>query len=332
MRSFFDFFCAALELHCARMRAVYAPAGLALLFLVLLGWYLLYLPADRFPVGEVITIEEDTPLAGVAALLEEKGFIESDIAFTAFMRVTGRENAVQAGPYVFKKPYGLAVIADRLASGDSGVPLVRLRVEEGATAREIGALLKDKIENFDHVTFDLKARALEGYLFPDTYLILPQETPDEILTRFYETFLKRIETVEEEIIAFDHPLRDVLTMASLLEREARTLEEKRQIAGILWSRIALGMPLQVDAVFGYIQDRQTYNPSFADLKIESPYNTYLNKGLPPGPIANPGLESILAAVTPYETEYLYYLTGQDGVMRYARTFEEHKENRARYLD
>ncbi|MBP9816793.1 MAG: endolytic transglycosylase MltG, partial [Candidatus Pacebacteria bacterium] len=104
------------------------------------------------------------------------------------------------------------------------------------------------------------------------------------------------------------------------------------VSGILWNRIELGMPLQVDAVFGYIQDTQTYSPSFDDLEIESPYNTYRNKGLPPGPIANPGVNSILAAVTPTKTEYLYYLTGRDGKMYYAETFEAHKANRARYLD
>lgn len=332
MGSLVEYLCAAFELHCARMRTAYTSLGAAAVVLGLIVWFFLFLPPSGFPSGKVITIEEDIPLSVAAMQLEEQRVIASAVAFTAFMRLTGRDDDMQAGPYIFKDPIGLISVAHRLANGISGAPVVRIRIEEGKTAREIGELLIEKIPDFDHATFDPKARALEGYLFPDTYLILPDETPDEILERFYGTFERKTAEIEEEILAFDRPLRDVLTMASLLEREARTLSEKRQIAGILWNRIEIGMPLQVDAVFGYIKDTQTYSPSFSDLEIDSPYNTYLYKGLPPGPIANPGLDSILAAVTPVETKNLYYLTGRDGVMRYARTFEEHKANRARYLD
>jgi UPF0755 protein len=116
-------------------------------------------------------------------------------------------------------------------------------------------------------------------------------------------------------------------MASIIEREARKSETRRIISDILWRRIELGMPLQVDAVFGYILGKSGYAPNFEDLKIISPYNTYLNRGLPPGPIANPGLDSILAAVEPKPNDWLYYLTGSDGKMYYAKTFEKHVANR-----
>ena len=332
MRSFIEYLYAATELHCARMRPVYIPLGLATVISGAILWYLLFLPPTGFPTEKVITIEESMTLRDVAELLTTERIISDELPFIAFMRLTGRENSVQAGPYAFKEPYGLITIADRLARGVSGIPLVRVRIEEGATSREIGDLLAKKMKNLDHVAFDKKARALEGYLFPDTYLLLPDEEPDEILERFYNNFQGKTASLEEELIALDRPLREVLTMASLLEREARHLEEKRMISGILWHRLSIGMPLQVDAVFGYINNRPTYSPSFDDLEIDSPYNTYLYKGLPPGPIANPGLESIEAAITPIETDYLYYLTGQDGEMRYARTFEEHKANRTSNLD
>ena len=126
------------------------------------------------------------------------------------------------------------------------------------------------------------------------------------------------------------PTRDVIIMASMLEKEARQLETRRVIAGILWKRLERGMPLQVDAVFGYILDRDTFSPSLNDLSINSPYNTYTHTGLPPGPIGNPGLESLDAALHPVETPYWYYLTGADGTMHYARTFAEHVANR-KYL-
>lgn len=103
------------------------------------------------------------------------------------------------------------------------------------------------------------------------------------------------------------------------------------VAGILYNRLKLGMPLQVDAVFGYIFGRDTYSPSFADLKVDSPYNTYTHKGFPPGPIANPGFDSLQAALHPAKTKYLYYLTGKDNLMHYATTYAGHQANQKRYL-
>jgi UPF0755 protein len=121
-------------------------------------------------------------------------------------------------------------------------------------------------------------------------------------------------------------------MASILEREANNPEDMRIVAGILWNRLDIDMPLQVDAVFGYIRQENGYTPTAEDLQLDSPYNTYRNRGLPPTPISNPGLDALLAAVQPEETPYLYYLTGRDGKMYYGRTFEDHKRNRALYLD
>jgi UPF0755 protein len=120
-------------------------------------------------------------------------------------------------------------------------------------------------------------------------------------------------------------------MASILEREAQSPDDMRIVSGILWHRIALGMPLQVDAAFGYAHGADGYAPTVHDLTTDSPYNTYLRKGLPPTPIANPGLAALQAAVTPTSTPYLYYLTGSDGQMHYAVTFDQHKKNTAQYL-
>jgi UPF0755 protein len=121
-------------------------------------------------------------------------------------------------------------------------------------------------------------------------------------------------------------------MASLVEEETRTPADRRLVAGILWKRIKLGMPLQVDAVFPYINGKNTYEVTARDLKIDSPYNTYLYPGLPIAPIANPGLDSIKAAIEPAESPYLYYLSDRAGAMHYAKTFEEHKRNRELYLN
>ena len=144
-------------------------------------------------------------------------------------------------------------------------------------------------------------------------------------------FNTKIASSSRDIVASGHTLSDIVIVASLIEKEARTIANKRIVAGILWNRLALGMPLQVDAVFGYIFNRDTYSPSFEDLKVDSPYNTYTHTGLPPGPISNPGFDSIDATLHPTKTDYLYYLTGSDNLMHYATTYAGHQTNQRTYL-
>lgn len=126
-------------------------------------------------------------------------------------------------------------------------------------------------------------------------------------------------------------LNEIITMASLIEEEANTKESRRIISGILWQRIKQGMRLQVDAVFPYIMNKFSLQLTKEDLMDDSPYNTYRYAGLPPGPISNPGWDSIYAAIYPAKTSYLYYLSDREGNMYYAKTFEEHKANKAKYL-
>jgi UPF0755 protein len=147
-----------------------------------------------------------------------------------------------------------------------------------------------------------------------------------------QNFYHRIEPLEGLIADFGKPLDEVLTMASLLEKEARTPVSRRTIAGILWNRIDANMPLQVDAVFGYIKKGDIYSPKFSDLKVDSPYNTYKYKGLPPGPIANPSLASIRAAVTPIESSYLFYLSDRGGRMHYSTAYSQHLRYKRMYLN
>ena len=146
-----------------------------------------------------------------------------------------------------------------------------------------------------------------------------------------KNFKDKIAALNEKIVVFNQSLEEIIIMASLLEEEARQLETKQMIAGILWKRIKMGMPLQVDSSFQYVNGKNTFTLSLDDLKIDSPYNTYLYKGLPPTPISNPGLDSILAALTPTVSNYLYFLTGKDGNMRYAVTHDQHVANKEKYL-
>ncbi len=322
----------ALELHVMRLRYHYTTVLLALAVASLAFWQVYFAPPPDFPADHIVTIEEGLPVSGIAASLAEQKLIRSPLAFEVIARVTGTGETIQSGKYIFAKPIGLVALYSRLANGEFGITATRVVIIEGMRVREIARLMKAEFPDFDDESFVEEALPLEGYLFPDTYFLYPDITPHELIELMYANFETRKAEVIDDAKASGRPFPDLLVMASLLEKEARSIGEKRMVAGILWNRVELGMPLQVDAVFGYINDVPIYSPLFSDLDVESPYNTYRNKGLPPGPIGNPGIASIRAAATPAETEYLYYLTGRDGNMYYAETFEEHKRNRARYLD
>lgn len=284
-------------------------------------------PPLAFPTGGLVFIEEGMTVSEAAQLLEQEKIIRSSAFFSFLIKTFGDGGGVRSGTYGFEKPLFVYGVADRLTQGDFGASLIRVTIPEGATVREMGLLYEKAIPGFDREKFIALAKPHEGYLFPDTYLFAPGTIPETVINVMQKTFDERISDIQEDIDTFGEPLEDIVIMASLLEREARQFETKQTVSGILWKRIEIGMPLQVDAVFGYILDTETFSPTFDQLEIDSPYNTYTNRGLPPGPIANPGIESLLAAVTPKSSPYLYYLTGADGQMYYGRTFEEHVANR-----
>jgi UPF0755 protein len=161
---------------------------------------------------------------------------------------------------------------------------------------------------------------------------MPGDGVDAILSVFSNSFHTHVSKIQSQITAFGKPVPEVLTMASLLEKEAADTQSRRTIAGILWKRIQSGMPLQVDAVFPYILGKNSYELTREDLKVDSPYNTYKYTGLPVGPIANPSLDSILAAVTPIKTNYVFYLSDRQGNFHFATTYEQHLANKKKYVD
>ncbi|MCX6701950.1 MAG: endolytic transglycosylase MltG [Candidatus Zambryskibacteria bacterium] len=173
------------------------------------------------------------------------------------------------------------------------------------------------------------AKSNEGYLFPDTYFISKTAKSMDVINMMKENFEVKINSVSG-IATSTHKLKDIIIMASILEGEALP-KDRNIVAGILWKRLEMGMPLQVDSTFAYINGKNTYELTLDDLKIDSPYNTYKYRGLPPGPISNPGLEAIISAINPIKTKYLYFLTEKDGTIHYAKTFEEHKRNKELYL-
>ncbi len=299
-------------------------------FLVISLWCAIRPPAE-FPVRTVISIQEGIPLAQISHTLKEQQVIRSELLFEVGVILRGGERRVQAGDYFFNDPVSSDIIASRLTRGEFGLTPVRATILEGFAVADIANLLKQSLWDFDDSLFLAHAKDKEGYLFPDTYFFLPNTSPNSVIKIMNENFNKKIKGVEKEIKNFGKPLRDVVIMASIIEREAMTPEDRRIVSGILWKRIRIGMPLQVDSTFLYVNGETTKGLSTDDLKIDSPYNTYRYKGLPKGPIGNPGLDAILATVEPQTSPYLYYLSDKKGVMHYAKTFEEHKKNKAKYL-
>jgi UPF0755 protein len=207
-------------------------------------------------------------------------------------------------------------------------------IPEGFSSIDIVNALKleKRFTKLDLKEFEKLAAPKEGYLFPDTYFFLPNITAQEAVDAMLRNYSERIETLASEMFVFGRSESDIIKMASIIEEEARTEESRRIIAGILWKRLDDGMPLQVDAAFAFVNGKKdSALLTLDDLKIDSPYNTYTNKGLPPTPIANPGLASIKATITPIETDYYYYLTDKEGNMRYGVNHDQHVANKDRYL-
>ncbi len=320
----------ALDFNLRRWYREYLAAVIALAVLGGGGYFLFLAPPAGFPAGAIIVIPEGATLTEVGALLGHERVIESPNAFELFVRMAGAGRALKAGSYRFAAPANALTVAGRIVRGESGIPSVRITFFEGMTAREMGVLAAKQFPNISAESFRAIAEPYEGYLFPDTYRLLSDARARDILVRLRAAFAEKIAPLQSAIAASGHPLSDIVIMASLVEKEAQNPEDQRIIAGILWNRIRKGLPLQVDAVFGYIEGRAEFAPSLAELSTDSPYNTYKHKGLPPGPIANPGLGALRAAIAPEKTRYLFYLTGRDGLMHYAATFAEHQANRQAY--
>lgn len=300
-------------------------------FFVLCFFYSLFFRAPlNFPRGQMVTIPEGLTVSESADVLKANNIILSKTVFSILLTALTKEKVV-AGAYVFEKRISVFSVAYRVAVGDYNVHLTKLFYPEGMTIREMARVCNLTLPDCKEEEFIQRAKGKEGYLFPDTYFFLPTAKAEEVIQTLSGTFQTKIVPLEGMIEAFGKPLPQVITMASILEAEARKFEDRQMISGILWKRIQIGMPLQVDAPFEYFSNKNTFTLTTADLRLDSPYNTYTRKGLPPTPIGNPGLEAIQAAVTPIESPYLFYLSDKSGTFHYAVTHDQHVKNKARYL-
>ena len=305
----------------------------ALLLLVILLYIGTYTAPREFPRGEIVIVEDGASLEQVAQDLSDRGVIRSPLVFRSLVIMMSAENAVQAGHYMFNEKINVRGVALRIVNGEYDIPPQKITVPEGTNVYEIATLLDEEIDNFDVGEFLKIARDKEGYLFPDTYFFAPGTDAKQVVDIMEHTFWKRLDEVNDRLASSTKSTAEIIIMASIIEREAYNSDERRMISGILWKRIDDGMPLQVDATFSHVNGKNSFTLTLEDLtSTSSPYNTYTNLGLPPGPISNPGLDSIIAALEPEKSPYYFYLHGRDGEIRYAETFDGHKVNRKNYLD
>jgi len=285
-----------------------------------------------FPSGSLFKVPEGMSVEQLAALLKQKNIIHSELLFEATVKAYGNGRIV-AGEYFFPGAENVFTVGERIARGDHELVPIRVTFPDGSDSKQMAAILDAKVPDFDTATFLAIVTPQEGMLFPDTYFFLPGEDPQLVASALENNFKIQIEdpAVQNAIIAFGKPLPEVLTMASILEKEASDTKNRRLISGLLWHRISIGMKLQVDAVFPYIIGVNTFDLTKADLATTSPYNTYVYKGLPPGPIDNPSIDSILAAVEPTKNNYLFYLSDLQGNLHYCATYSCQLANQKKYL-
>ncbi|PIR44848.1 MAG: hypothetical protein COV10_03110 [Candidatus Vogelbacteria bacterium CG10_big_fil_rev_8_21_14_0_10_51_16] len=296
------------------------------LFLVLL-----ISPPKGFAVNNIFRVHEGESVRQIGERLHDEGFIRSSMFFRAVLRLSRNDTRLLSGDYIFTEPIRTPTVISRLVNGVSGITAVRVTIPEGSSNREIADILEEKLPDFNRALFFSLAREHEGYLFPDTYFLSPRETPEDVIKRMRQNFTGRLSALAREIEASGHDLGDVVTMASLIEKEAGDADSRTLVSGILWKRLDQDIPLQVDAVFLYLLGKRSDELTEDDLNTDSPYNTYRYAGLPAGPIGNPGLAAIESALRPEKSPYLFYLSDKDGGFHYAIDFDEHKRNKQLHL-
>lgn len=314
--------------------------SLAVLAVFLFLCFEIYVPANPFSNETVTyTIEKGKGDNDIANDLQKLKIIRSSYFFQFYVLASFQHSSLQAGKYNFSRRMSVYEIVKKISRGD--VIKNNITILAGWDAKDIASYLdkkgvckKDEFstliknnysEEFDFLKDKPKDVSIEGYLFPDTYQIAEGDTCQDVIGVLLANFGKKLTpALRTEITKQKKSIFDIVTMASILEKEVRTLDDKKMVSGILWKRISIGMPLQVDCTINYITGKSDPGVSIKATKIDSPYNTYMYRGLPKGPISSPGISSIQAAIYPKDNPYLFYQTGADGKTIFSKTYEDHQ--------
>ena len=291
-----------------------------------------------------VDIPRGASSAAIATMLTDAGILRHRLPFILHLRQTGAGRRLQAGEYRFDSPATPIEIADKLIRGD--VFFLSITIPEGMTAREtiawiarsgLGDLgeMENALRRTDWIQeLDSQARDLEGYLFPETYRFSRHVTSEHILRAMVERFREVLGKLVAELpLTQGGSVSSIVTLASMVEKETNLEAERGLVASVLTNRLEKGMPLACDPTLIYalkLAGKYNGNLRKGDLAMDSPYNTYIHPGLPPGPIANPGAESLRAALAPPRTDYLFFVSRNDGTHEFSRDFESHSRAVAQY--
>jgi len=316
-------------------KKIFFLLSLIFVFFCLLGFvfyvdYQLDTPLSVNASEQVFIIELGQGSEEVAQNLYKVNLIRDKIWFNSYIMYKGWATQLQAGEYVLSPTFNIRQIARKIVKGDALSNEVRVTIPEGFTLRQIDArLAKVGLISLSQL---LEKSELEGYLFPDTYNFDKNADLDDIIVIMMDNFDKKLnKELVAEIERQGKTINDIIIMASIIEKELPNYDEMRIISGIFWKRLSINYPLQSCATIAYVLNVDKWIYSIEDTKINSPYNTYQNAGLPPGPINNPGLSSIKAAIYPIHTDYNFFLSAPSGETIFSKTFEEHNMNKYKYL-
>lgn len=293
---------------------------------------------DPFALDEIVTIAPGTSGNRIAQQLADKGVVRNPTLFRLVLRLTKMGDNLQAGYYRLNPTMTTTEIIEQLRIG-RGVS-EQVIIPEGYDLKQIASALAQRelidMERFlflaedvtrvfgSNIPLEIPIASVEGYLFPDTYRFVRGQTEEDIIRQMVNRFLQVVlPAVEEYIDEMDMTLHEIVTLASIVEKEVMTNRERPIVAAVYLNRLAIDMPLQADPTVRYVMEEQRSRVLYRDLEIDSPYNTYQNRGLPPGPIASPGLASILAVLEPADVDYFFFVSRGDGTHQFTRTFNEH---------
>jgi UPF0755 protein len=294
-------------------------------------------------------IEQGQGVADIADNLQSQGFLKHTFLFKVYVWMKDEKASFIDGTFDLKTDMSIAELVKQLHEQQQNKE-VSITVTEGMDVAEIDGYLSDTIgvikkgELIDlSANYDLKSHlflidrpkdaTLEGYLYPDTYRIYKQTTVDDITEKMLANFdAKLTEDLRAEIKKQGKSLNEVLTLASIVEKEMFGYENRRVVAGIFLNRIKTGMPLQSDATINFFTGTGKTRSTREETAIDNPYNTYKYYGLPPGPICNPSIEAIKSVIYPAKTDYLYFLTSPSGEIYFAKTYDQHLINTQKYLN
>lgn len=321
------------RIHPHLSRVLIGAAGVIVLA-ALVTTFLMSAPQGTYP--RTITVTAGMSVRDIAAAAKEAGAVRSSFLLYAALTLRHDPTGIFAGDYRLAEPQGVLGLAATLASGEIESVTVAVTLPEGISVREMGAIIGSMLPQVDTARYEAAAAAREGRLFPETYYVPPTFTTEEFIALQEATYEERVGPLRPQIEASGMTEAEVITLASIVEREANDETSMRMVAGILRNRLDIGMALQADATMEYALKTPLGELAPGELatalrEVDSPYNTYLYPGLPPTPIGNPGLTAIRAVIEPTPSPYLFYITGTDGNFYYAITYEDHARNIATYL-